>query len=144
MESLQLKHDNVIIFMILLVILFLIKSILYYISLTKFKHIIVSDEHFEKFRNILSDFLDALLLFVSLFILFLRENNSQLIIFLAIIFLFKAILHFIAYYKLYKYLNLNQNEINDIEKTHKIVSFVTNTMLFVISFYMLKIIFINK
>jgi hypothetical protein len=144
MERLQLKHDNVIIFMILLVILFLIKSILYYISLTKFKHIIVSDDHFEKFRNILSDFLDALLLFVSLFILFLRENNSQLIIFLAIIFLFKAILHFIAYYKLYKYMNLNQNEINDIEKTHKIVSFVTNTMLFVISFYMLKIIFINK
>lgn len=144
MERLKLKHDNVIIFMILLVILFLIKSVLYYISLTKFKHIIVSDEHFEKFRNVLSDFLDSLLLFVSLFILFLREDNSQLIIFLAIIFLFKSILHFISYYKLYKYMNLDQNEIDNIEKTHKIVSFVTNTMLFVISFYMLKIIFINN
>ena len=76
-------NDNVIIVMIILVVLLFLKALFYYSSLTKFHHIFISDEQFEKFRNNLSDVLDIFLMIISLFILFLRKNNSMLIIILA-------------------------------------------------------------
>lgn len=66
-------NDNAIIVMIILVVLLFLKALFYYLSLTKFHHIFISDENFEKFRTILSSILDALLMIISLFVLFLRK-----------------------------------------------------------------------
>jgi hypothetical protein len=137
-------NDNVIIVMIILVIMLFLKALFYYSHLTKFHNIFISDEDFEKFRNKLSDVLDIFLMIISLFVLFLRKNNSMLIIILAIIFLVKTILHFFVNYNLYKYTSLSESNIDKIQKFYNVESFITNTMLFIASFYMLNIIFINK
>lgn len=144
MERFRFKNDNVVFIIIILILLVFLKAIFYYISLTNFHHVLISNENFEKFRNRLSDILDILLLFISLFVLFLRKNNSILIVVLAIVFLFKALLHFFVNYRLYQYTSLNQASINNITKIHEKVSFVTNTLLFIITIYMLNIIFINN
>ena len=136
-------NDNAIIVMIILVVLLFLKALFYYLSLTKFHHIFISDENFEKFRTILSSILDALLMIISLFVLFLRKNNSMLIIILAIIFLVKTILHFFVNYNLYKYTSLSESNIDKIQKFKRVYTFITNSMLFIASFYMLNIIFIK-
>ena len=103
----------------------------------------MSDEKFENFRNKLSDMTNIFLMLISLFVLMFRKNNTMLIIILAIIFLFKGFLHFFVNFNLYKYITLNQTDIDKLKKFYEIESFITNTMLFIASFYMLKIIFTN-
>ena len=137
-------NDNVIIVMIILLIMLFLKALFYYSHLTKFHNIFISDEDFEKFRNKLSNLLDIFLMIISLFVLFLRKNNSMLIIILAIIFFLKGVLNFLEEYKLYKYTSLSESNIDALKKFKRVYSFITNTMLFIASFYMLKIIFINK
>ena len=136
-------NDNLIIIMIILVVLIFLKALFYYISLIKFHHIFMSDEKFENFRNKLSDMTNIFLMLISLFVLMFRKNNTMLIIILAIIFLFKGFLHFFVNFNLYKYITLNQTDIDKLKKFYEIESFITNTMLFIASFYMLKIIFTN-
>jgi len=137
-------NDNVIIVMIILLLIIFLKALFYYSHLTKFHLIFISDEDFEKFRNKFSDILDIFLMIISLFVLFLRKNKSMLIIILAIIFLVKTILHFFVKYNLYKYTTLSESNIDAIKKFKRVYTFITNSMLFIGSFYMLKIIFINK
>ena len=144
MERLRFKNDYFVVSLIILIVLIFLKAALYFMYLTNFHHIFFTVEQFEKFRNKLSDVTDIFLIIISLFVLFLRKNNSNLFIFLALLFLFKAFLHFFVNYKLYKYTNLNQSNIDKIKKFHEIESFITNTLLFFISFYMLNIIFTNK
>jgi hypothetical protein len=136
-------NDNLIIIMIILVVLIFLKALFYYISLTKFHHIFMSDEKFENFRRMLSNVLNIFLMLISLFVLMFRKNNTMLIIILTIIFLFKGFLHFFVNFNLYKYITLNQTDIDKLKKFYEIESFITNTMLFIASFYMLKIIFTN-
>jgi hypothetical protein len=81
---------------------------------------------------------------ISLFVLLLRKNNSLTIIFLAILFLFKMFLHFFINYNFNKYTNLNQRSLDNIIVIHEYLSFLTNLFLFIISFYMLKVIFANN
>ena len=130
--------DNIIIVMIILVVLIFLKAIFYYLSLSK-----LSNAKFEKFRTILSSILDALLMITSLFILFFRKNNTMIILLLAIIFFLKGVLHFSEEYNLYKYTSLSQINIDAIKNFKHVYTFITNSMLFIGSFYMLKIIFIK-
>jgi hypothetical protein len=143
-HHLTYKNDFVVLALILVVILTFVKVILYYSSLTKIHSIIISDEKFEKFRHKISDIVDISFIIISLIILFFRKNNSITIIIIALLLLIKAAFHFIVYYKLYKYINLEQKHIDHIIIIHKYESFLTNTLLFIISFYMLKIIFSDK
>ena len=141
MEHLKFKHDSVVLIMIILILLIFLKAILYFISLINYKHPLISNEHFEKFRNMLNTFLDIVLILISLVILFLRKNNSLLAIFLAIIILFKAFLDLFLSYDFYKYSNLSDNAIKNLNN-YKIRSvFISNIVLFIATIYMLKIIF---
>ena len=143
MDRFKFNNDNVLIIMIILIILLFFKVILYFISLTKFNNILISDENFEKFRKILTNFLDFLLVLMSLFILFLRKNNSIISVILAIIIIFKTGVRLFVEYQLYKYTNLNNNTINYIKKyeTHSV--FVSNVVLFIVTLYIIKKIFYN-
>ena len=143
MDRFKFNNDNVLIIMIILIILLFFKVILYFISLSKFNNILISDENFEKFRKILTNFLDFLLVLMSLFILFLRKNNSIISLILAIIIIFKTGVRLFVEYQLYKYTNLNNNTINYIKKyeTHSV--FVSNVVLFIITLYIIKKIFYN-
>ena len=49
--NLKFKHDSVVLIMIILILLIFLKAILYFISLINYKHPLISNEHFEKFRN---------------------------------------------------------------------------------------------
>ena len=145
MERFNFKYKNdifVACLIILLVLLFL-KAVFYYMSITKFPHIFLTVEQFEKFRGKLSDITNIFLTIIALFVLFLRKNNTNLAIFLALLFLLKSFLHFFVNYKLYQYTSLNQSNIDKINKFYQVESFVTNTILFISTFYMLVLIFIN-
>ena len=141
MEQIQ---DNVVIVLIIIIVLIFLKALFYYISLTKFHHFFMSDEKFEKFRHILSDILNVVIMIASLFIMFFRKNSTTLAIILAIIFFLKSFLHFFVNFNLYKYTSLNQTDIDKLKKFYEVESFITNTMLFIGSLYMLKIIFIDQ
>ena len=137
------KNDIVVIFLIILIVLIFLKVVFYYMSITNLHHIFFTVEQFEKFRNKLSDVIDIFLIIISLFVLFLRKDNSMLIIILALVFLLKAFLHFFVNYRLYQYTSLNQSNIDKIKQFYKVESFVTNTILFIMTFYILVLIFIN-
>ena len=143
MERLRFNNDIVVVCLIILILLIFLKVVLYFMYLTNFHHIFVSVEQFEKFRNKLSDVLDIFLAIIALFVLFLRKDNTTPAIFLALVFLLKAFLHFFVNYKLYQYTSLNQSNIDKIKQFYEVESFVTNTLLFIITIYMLNIIFIN-
>jgi len=141
MEQIQ---DNIVIVLIIIVVLLFLKTLFYYISLTKFHHIFMSDEKFEKFRHTLSDILNVVIKIASLFIMFFRKNSTMLILILAIIFFLKSFLHFFVNYKFYQYTSLTQSNIDKLTEFYEVESFITNTMLFIGSFYILKIIFIDQ
>lgn len=143
MERLKFNNDIVVICLIILTVLLFFKAIFYYMYLTNFHHIFFTVEQFEKFRNKLSDVLNIFLTIISLLVLFLRKDNTTLAIFLAIIFLFKAFLHFFINYRLYQYTGLNQSNIDKLKQFYQVEAFATNTLLFIITFYMLNIIFIS-
>jgi hypothetical protein len=143
MERLKFNNDIVVISLIIMIVLLFLKALFYYIYLTNLHHIFFTVEQFEKFRNKLSDVLNIFLTIISLFVLFLRKDNTTLAIFLAIIFLFKAFLHFFVNYRLYQYTSLNQSNIDKLKQFYEVEAFATNTLLFIITFYMLNIIFIN-
>jgi hypothetical protein len=144
MERLTFNNDIVVVCLIILIVLIFIKVVLYFMYLTNFHHIFFTVEQFEKFRNKLSDIIDIFLIIISLFVLFLRKNNTTLAIILALVFLLKAFLHFFVNYRLYQYINLNQSNIDKLKQFYEVEAFITNTLLFIITFYMLNIIFINK
>jgi|688.fasta_scaffold688533_2 hypothetical protein len=121
--------------------LIFLKALFYFISLTNFHHILVNDEQFEKFRNILTNILDFLLVLMALFILFLRKNNSIFAISLAIIVLFKAFIRVFVEYKLYKYTNLSNNTINYIKEYELKSVFISNAVLSIVTIYILTQIF---
>jgi len=143
MERLKFNNDIVVISLIIMIVLLFLKALFYYIYLTNLHHIFFTVEQFEKFRNKLSDVLNIFLTIISLFVLFLRKDNTTLAMFLAIIFLFKAFLHFFVNYRLYQYTSLNQSNIDKLKQFYEVEAFATNTLLFIITFYMLNIIFIN-
>ena len=143
MERLRFNNDIIVVCLIILIVLIFLKVVFYYMSITNLHHIFFTVEQFEKFRNKLSDILDIFLIIISLFVLFLRKNNTTLAIFLALLFLLKSFLHFFVNYKLYQYTSLNQSNIDKLKQFYEVEAFATNTLLFIITFYMLNIIFIN-
>ena len=144
MERFRFKNDYFVVSLIILIVLIFLKAALYFMYLTNFHHIFFTVEQFEKFRNKLSDVIDIFLIIISLFVLFLRKDNTTLAIFLALLFLFKAFLHFFVNYRLYQYTTLNQSNIDKIKQFYEVEAFATNTLLFIITIYMLNIIFINR
>jgi len=143
MERFTFNNDNVLIILIILVLLVFLKVILYFISLAKFKNNLIGNENFEKFRNILTNFVDFLFVLIALFIMFLRKNNSVFAVILAIIIIFKAILRLFVEYQLYKYTNLNDNIIKYIKSYEPHSVFVSNIVLFIVTVYIIKKIFYN-
>lgn len=143
MERFNFKSDNVVLIMIILLVLVFFKAFLYFISFVKYHRIFISDENFEKFRNIYSDLLDIIIMLIALFILLLRKNNSIFATILAIIILFKGFVHFFIDYNLYKYTNLSDNTIKGINEYKKQSIFITNSILFFATIYMIKTIFYN-
>lgn len=138
----KFANDYFVISLIIVVTLAFMKSILYFLSLAKIRNIIISDEKLQKFRNLISDMTNISLTIISLFVLLLRKNNSFTIIFLAILFLFKMFLHFFINYNLNKYTNLNQRSVDNIIVIREYLNFLTNLFLFIISFYILKVIYL--
>jgi hypothetical protein len=136
-------NDSFITALIILTILLFIKTILYYIYLTDIHHIFFTVEQFEKFRHKLSDTLNIFIGIISLLVLFLRKDNTTLAIILALVFLLKAFLHFFINYKFYQYTSLSQSNIDKLKQFYEVEAFATNTLLFIITIYMLNIIFIN-
>ncbi len=143
MERFTFNNDTILIAMILFIILLLLRTIFYFMSLTNFKHIFISKENFEKFRNILTEMLNFLLLLIALFILFLRKNNSIFAVILAIIIIVKTILRLFVDFELYRYTNLSDNTIKMIKEQELRSVFVSNAVLFIVTMYMLKTIFIK-
>jgi hypothetical protein len=137
-------NDSFIAALIILTILLFIKTVLYFMYLTNFHHIFFTVEHFEQFRYKLSATLNIFIGFISLLVLFLRKDNTTLAIILALTFLLKSFLHFFVNYKFYQYTSLSQSNINKLKQFYEVEAFVTNTLLFVVTIYMLKVIFIDQ
>ena len=137
-------NDTFIASLIILTILLFIKTVLYFMYLTNFHHIFFTVEQFEQFRYKLSATLNIFIGIISLLVLFLRKDNTALAIFLALIFLLKSFLHFFVNYKFYQYTNLSQSNIDKLKQFYEVEAFATNTLLFIVTIYMLKIIFIDQ
>ena len=106
-------------------------------------HIFFTVEQFEKFRYKLSDVLNSFIGIISLLVLFLRKDNTTLAIILALVFLLKAFLHFFINYKFYQYTSLSQSNIDKLKQFYEVEAFATNTLLFIVTIYILNIVFIN-
>ena len=111
--------------------------------LTDIHHIFFSVEQFEQFRYKLSATLNIFVGIISLFVLFLRKDNTALAIILALTFLLKAFLHFFVNYKFYQYTGLSQSNIDKLKQFYEVEAFATNTLLFIVTIYILNVVFIS-
>ena len=143
MERLKFNNDIVVISLIIMIVLLFLKALFYYIYLTNLHHIFFTVEQFEKFRYKLSDLLNSFIGIISLLVLFLRKDNTTLAIILALVFLLKSFLHFFVNYKFYQYTSLSQSNIDKLKQFYEVEAFATNTLLFIVTIYILNIVFIN-
>ena len=111
--------------------------------LTNVHQIFFTVEQFEQFRYKLSATLNIFVGIISLLVLFLRKNNTALAIILALVFLLKSFLHFFVNYKFYQYTSLSQSNIDKLKQFYEVEAFATNTLLFIVTIYILNIVFIN-
>ena len=136
-------NDSFITALIILTILLFLKTVLYYMYLIDIHHIFFTVEQFEKFRYKLSDVLNSFIGIISLLVLFLRKDNTTLAIILALVFLLKSFLHFFVNYKFYQYTGLSQSNIDKLKQFYEVEAFATNTLLFIVTIYILNIVFIT-
>ena len=136
-------NDSFIAALIILTILLFLKTVLYYMYLTNVHQIFFTVEQFEQFRYKLSATLNIFVGIISLLVLFLRKNNPALAIILALVFLLKAFLHFFVNYKFYQYTGLSQSNIDKLKQFYEVEAFATNTLLFIVTIYILNIVFIS-
>ena len=145
MNNIGALSDNTIIAMITFIILVLIKGFLSIIKLLNIdKMFFTKYETYLYYKEIIDTIINTIVFIIAFFILFFRKDNSILIIILAILFLLKAFFQYLIDLELHEYTNLSNTTIDTLKKVKYPVSFITNISLFIASFYMLNIIFINK
>ena len=143
MERFRFKNDYFVVSLIILTILLFLKTVLYYMYLTNVHQIFFTVEQFEQFRYKLSATLNIFVGIISLLVLFLRKDKTTLAIILALVFLLKSFLHFFVNYKFYQYTSLSQSNIDKLKQFYEVEAFATNTLLFIVTIYILNIVFIS-
>ncbi len=126
--------DNILSFLILLVISSFIKGVFE-----------VSRSYVGPSLNLYIDYydhvLDAIYLFIGLYILTTMKNPSTIYIVSAIVLLQKGILHFLVYFRLYESLGLSPQTEQNLVQYKKIQSLVTDYGILFVSLYLLYNIF---
>ena len=86
--------------------------------------------------------MNTILVLLSIFVLFLRkENKSILVIILAIMFILKGFFQYFLDLKLYEYTNIHESVIDKMRQVKFVNSVITDLILALVSFCMIKIIF---
>jgi hypothetical protein len=131
--------DNAIIGIIGLIILLFIKGFLSFIGLIYLdKALFKNHRTYVYIKETIDIIINTILFIIAFFILFFRKNNSVLVIILALLFLLKGFLDYEFIFSLYKYMNVSDEFIAKSEEVKKVNSFITNTILFIASIYILK------
>lgn len=129
--------DTILYFLILLVICSCGKGAIDALSQT------VLPVSFRWFTNGYDHILDAIYMFVGLYILIMMKNPSPLYIIIAILFIQKSILHFLVFYRLYESWNLSPQTEQILLKYKGIQSIITDYGLLFGSLYLLFQIFLQ-
>ena len=128
--------DNILSFLILLVISSFIKGAFYasrpYV-----------DSSFTNFFDLYDHILDAIYLLVGVYILAVMKTPSPLYIIAAVVFLQKAILHFVVFFRLYTAWGLSPQTEQNLIQYKKMASMVTDYGILFISLYLLSQIFLQ-
>lgn len=127
--------DNILSFLILLVISSFIKGV-FYASRPYF-----GSASFNSFADVYDHILDAMYLFVGIYILTIMKNSSTLYITAAIIFLQKSILHFLVFFRLYETWGLSPQTEQNLVRYKEIQSLITDYGILFVSLYLLSQIF---
>ncbi len=129
-------NNNILYFLILLVITSFVKGALY-----ATRHTIGTS--FNSFIDYYDHVLDALYLFVGVYILTIMNNPTTLYIAIAIIFLQKSILHFVVFFRLYENLGLSQQTEQNLIQYKELQSMITDYGILFVSLYLLYNIFMT-
>ena len=139
--------DNEVIALLILVFATLIKVI--YSTTTYYTEYIINytlGERFYKFihrtKNFYSSLIDLTYVIIGIYFIFIRKTRNIffLVAFYALI--FKAFMHFLIRTKIYKFLNLSAENENKLLKFKIIETIITNYILFFLTLYILKVVFI--
>ncbi len=126
--------DNILSFLILLVISSFIKGVIYaarpYFT-------------FHSFADVYDHILDAVYLFVGVYILTVMRNPSTLYMVAAVILLQKAILHFVVFFRFYENWGLSPQTEQNLVQYKKMESMVTDYGILFVSLYLLSQIFLK-
>ena len=127
-------EDTILYFLILLVISSFIKGALYAV-----RHTIGTS--FNSFIDYYDHVLDAMYVFVGVYILTVMSNPSSIYITAAIILIQKGILHFLVYFRLYETWGLSPQTEQNLVHYKKIQSLITDYGILFVSLYLLYNIF---
>jgi hypothetical protein len=137
--------DNTIKGIIALIILVFIKGFLSFMELLNLdKSLFKNYKTYLYIKETIDLIINTIVFIIALFILFFGKDTSILVIILAVLFLLKGFFNYAYVFDLYKSLNLSDTCINKLEQVKMVNSLITNTVLFIASIYMLKIIFTKK
>jgi hypothetical protein len=145
--------DLFIVVAIIILFLLLFKGFNYllYITIYEFgyhddnNYIEVFYKSLDKYLIYVSDILDTILLLIGCYLLFIRKNNSIFTSFFGFMLIIKFILHFLLLdrfevYFDYKH-NLSKETVEKLLNIKRVNSFITNIGMFLMSAYMLNVIF---
>ena len=140
-------NDNDIIILLILVVLILLKVILsgivYYSK--EFHKLGLSDNVFdfiESTKTLYSSFINLVSMLVGIYFIFIKNTTNLYFIFGFSALIFKAIIHFLVTYKLYKFMNLTTETERNLIKFREIESPITNLILLCLTFYIIKVVLI--
>jgi hypothetical protein len=137
--------DNSIKGMIAMIILVFIKGFLSFMELINLDESLFKNyKTYIYIKETIDIIINTIAFILALFVLFFRKDNSILVIILAVLFLLKGFFNYAYVLNLYKSINLSDTTINKLEEVKNVNSLITNTILFIASIYILKIIFTKK
>lgn len=139
--------DNDITILLILVCLIFIKAVFSTIVHyeTEFHQLGLSDNvlyFIESIKTLYSSFINLVSMLVGIYFIFIKNTTNAYFIFGFSVLIFKAIIHFLVSYKLYKFMDLTPEMERKLIVFRQYESGITNIVLLLFTFYIIKVIFI--
>jgi len=93
-------------------------------------------------KTLYSSFIDIIYILVGVYFIFIRHTKNKIFIFGFSVLIFKAIIHLLVTYNLYKIFNLRPETEANLIKFKNTETLITNVVLFFLTLYILKVVFI--
>ena len=145
-KGLVLSNNEVIVLLLLVIATFI--KVIYNNSVYYSKYLIKTNlgENTYKFirstKKVYASTIDMLYVIVGIYFIFIKKSKNIILSSIFLLLIFKALMHFLAAYKLHRNLNLSLENEKSFLEFKSVLTRAMNFVLFFLTLYILKVVFI--